>query len=114
MSVYDFGKLDVIVNKYNNTYHSATKIKPVVVTSNTYINSSQEINDKNPKFRIGDIVKISKYENLFGKCYVPNLSEEVFVIRKIKNTVSWVYVITDLRGKVIVGNFYEKEFQKTN
>ena len=104
MSVYDFGKWDVIVNKYNNTYHSATKIKSVVVRSNTYINSSQEINDKNPKFRIGDIVKIS----------IPNLSEEVFVIRKIKNTVSWAYVITDLRGKVIVGNFYEKEFQKTN
>ena len=46
-------KLDDIVNKYNNTYHSTFKMKPVDVKSNTYINSSKEINDKNPKFKVG-------------------------------------------------------------
>ena len=46
-------KLDDIVNKYNNTYHSTFKMKPVDVKSNTYINSSKEINDKNPKFKAG-------------------------------------------------------------
>ena len=59
-------KLDDIVNKYNNTYHSTIKMKPVDVKSNTYIDSSKEINDKDPKFKIGYIVKISKYKNIFG------------------------------------------------
>ena len=68
-------KLDDIVNKYNNTYHSTIKMKPVDVKSNTYINSSKEINDEDPKFKIGDIVRISKYKNNFTKGYVPNCSE---------------------------------------
>ena len=57
-------KLDDIVNKYNNTYHSTVKMKPVDIKSNTYINSSKEINDKDSKFKIGDIVRISKYKNI--------------------------------------------------
>ena len=81
------GKLDDIVNKYNNTYHSRIKLKLVDVKSNTYINSSKEIDDKDPKFKIGDIVRISEYKNIFAKGYVPNWSEEVFVITKVKNTV---------------------------
>ena len=80
-------KLDDIVYKYNNTYHSTIKMKPVDVKSNTYIDTSKEINNKDPKFKIGDIVSISKYKNIFSKGYVPNWSEEVFVITKIKNTV---------------------------
>ena len=80
-------KLDDIVNKYNNTYHSTIKMKPVDIKSNTYIDSSKEINDKNPKFKIGDNVRISKYPNIFPKGYTLNWSEEVFVIKKVKNTV---------------------------
>ena len=72
-------KLDDILNKYNNTYHSTIKMQPVDVKSSTYIDSSKEINDKDPKFKIGDIVRISKYKNIFAKGYVPNWSEEVFV-----------------------------------
>ena len=60
-------KLDDIVNKYNNTYHSTIKMKPADIKSNTYINSSEEINDKNPKFKIGDNTRISKYKNFFYK-----------------------------------------------
>ena len=107
-------KLDDIVNKYNNTCHSTVKLKPVNVKSNTYINSSKEINDKEPQFEIGDIVRISKYQNIFEKGYTPNWSEEDFMIKKIQNTVPWTYVIDDLKGEEIVGTFYEKEFQKTN
>ena len=81
-------KLDDIVHKYNNTYHSTIKMKPVDVKSSTYINSSKEINYKDPKLKIGDIVWISKYKNIFPKGYVPNWSEEFFVITKIKNTVT--------------------------
>ena len=78
-----------IVNKYNNTFHSTIKMKPVDVKSSIYIGSSKEINNKDPKFKIGDIVRITKYKNIFGKGYVPNWSEEVFVIKKVKNTVPW-------------------------
>ena len=74
-------KLDDIVNKYNNTYHSTIKIKPVDVKSNIYWLQQKE-NNKDPKFKIGDTVKISKYKNSFEKVYTPNWSEEVFVIKK--------------------------------
>ena len=77
-------KLDDIVNKYNNTYHSTIKMKPVDVKSNIYIDSSKEINDKNPKFKIGDNVRISKHKNVFLKGYTPNWSEDVFMIKKVK------------------------------
>ena len=66
------------------------------------------------KFKIGDNVRISKYEIFFAKGCVPNWPEEVFVIKKIKNTVPWIYVISDLKGEEIVGTFYKKELQKTN
>ena len=80
-------KLDDIVNKYNKIYHSTIKMKPVDVNSSTYIDSSKEINNKDPKFKICDIVRISKYKIAFAKVYTPNWSEEVFVIKKVKNTV---------------------------
>ena len=101
-------KLDDIVNKYNNTYHSTTKMKPVDVKSSTYIDSGKEINDGDPVFKIGDIVRISKYKNIFAKGYVPNWSEEVFVIKKVKTTVPWTYFLSDLKGEEIVGMFHEK------
>ena len=90
-------KLVDIVNKYNNTYHSTIKMKPADVKSNTYIDSSKEDNDKDPKFRIGDTVRISKYKNILAKDYTQNWSEEVFVIKKVKNTVPWTYFINDLK-----------------
>ena len=73
-------KIDDIVNKYNNTYHSTIKTKLFDVKPSTYIDSSQEINNKDPKFKIDEIIRISKYKNIFAKGYVPNCSEEVFVI----------------------------------
>ena len=106
--------LDDIVNKYDNTYYSIMKMKSANVKSNTYIDSSKEINDKNPKFKIGDNVRISKYKNVFAKGYTPNWSENLFVIKKVKNTVLWTNVNNDLNGEEIVGTFYENELQKTN
>ena len=107
-------KLDDIVNKYNNTYHTTIKMKPIDVKDNTYINTGKEINNKDPKFKVGDRVRISKYKTIFAKGYMPNWSEEVFVIKKVKNTVPWTYVINDLNGEEIIGTFYEKELQKAN
>ena len=112
-------KLDDIVNEYNNTYHRIIKMKPIDVKDNTYINTDKEVNDKgevNDKDndKVGDHVRISKYKNVFAKGYTPNWSEEVFVIKEIKNTVAWTYVINDLNGEEIIGTFYEKELRKTN
>ena len=107
-------KLDYIVGEYNNTYHRTIKMKPVNVKDNTYIDFKKEVNDKDSKFKVGDHVRISKYKNIFAKGYTPNWSEEVFVIKKVKNTVPWTYVINDLNGEEIIGTFYEKELQKTN
>ena len=107
-------KLDDIVDEYNNTYHTTIKMKPIDVKDNTYINTDREVNDKGPKFKVGDHVRISKYKNIFAKGYTPNWSEEVFVIKKVKNAVPWTYVINDLNSEEITGTFYEKELQKTN
>ena len=107
-------KLDDMVSEYNNTYHRAIKMKPTAVKDNTYVDSKKEVNDKDPKFKVGDHVRFSKYKNIFGKGYTPNWSEEVFVASKIKNTVPWTYYINDLKGEEIIGTFYEKEQQKTN
>ena len=86
-------------------------MKPVDIKPSTYINSGKEIIDKGPKFKVGDIIRISKYKNIFSKGNVPNWSEKVF-ITKVKNTVSWTSVINDLNVEGIVGRFYEKESQK--
>ena len=63
------------------------------------LHSNKDVNDKDPKFKISDHVRISQYKNIFAKGYTPNWSEEVFVIKKVKNTVSWTYVINDLNGE---------------
>ena len=85
-------KLDNIVNKCNNTY-STIEMKPVDVKSKTYIDSNKKANNKDPKIKFGNTVRISKYKNIFAKCHTPNWSEEVFVIKKVKNTVPWSNVV---------------------
>ena len=82
-------KLDDIVNEYSNTYHITIKMEPVDIEDNTHINIGKEVNDKDPKFKVGDHVRISKYKSIFAEGYAPNWLEEVFVISKIKNIVPW-------------------------
>ena len=89
-------------------------MKPIDVRSDFYAEYNVDSNDKDPKFKISDHDRISKYKNIFAKRYTPNCSEEVFVKSKIKNTVPWTYVLSDLDGEKIVQAFYEKELQKTN
>ena len=89
-------KLDDIVNKYNNTYHKTVKMKTVDVNPSIYIDFNKGNNKEGPKFKVGDNVRISKYENILANGYVPNWSEEVFMIKKVKNAVPWTYVINDL------------------
>ena len=89
-------------------------MKPIDVTSGSYAEYNEDSNEKDLEFKIGDCVRISKYKNIFAKGYTQNWSEEVFIIRKIKNTVPWTDVISDVNGKPIIGTFYEKELKKTN
>ena len=117
--MFYFDVLDDIVHKYNNTVHRTIKMKAIEVTDDYYTEyneNSMELhsNKKDPKFNVGDNVRISKYKNNFAKGYTPNWSDENFVVKKIKNTVPWTYVIDDLNGEEITGSFYEKELQKTN
>ena len=101
--------LNDIVNRYNNTVHKTIKIKPSDVTGDSYVEYNEESNKKNPKFKVDDRVEISKYKNIFAKGYVPNWSEEVFIVNQIKNTVPWTYTISDLNGKRVIGTSYGKE-----
>ena len=83
-----FDVLDDTVDKYNNTVHRTIKIKPTEVTGDYYVEYNEIAHKKNPKFKVGDNVRISKYKSIFAKGYTPNWSEDVF-INKIKNTVPW-------------------------
>ena len=109
-----FDLLDDIVDKYNNTVHKTIKMKPVDITDNSYAECNEDFNKKDPKLKVGDHVRISKYKNIFAKGYTPNWSEKVFVVSKIKNIVPWTHVASDLTGEEITGSFYEKELQKTS
>ena len=109
-----FNVLNDIVAEYINTYHKTIQMKPMDFKSDSFAEYNEESNENDPKFKVGDHFRISKYKNDFAKRYAPTWSEEIFVINQIKNTASWTYVIIDLNGKKILGNFYEKELQKTN
>ena len=112
-----FDVLDDIVNKYNKTVHRTIKMKPIEVTDDYYAEYNEHqmelhSNKKNPKFKVGDNVRISKYKNIFAKGYTPNWSEEIFVINKIKITVPWTFAISDLNGEEITGRKNEKKIAK--
>ena len=76
-------KLDDIVNKCNNTYHKTIKIKPIDINPSMYIDFNEENNKKSAKSKVGDNVRITKYKNIFAKDYIPNWSEEDFLIKKV-------------------------------
>ena len=94
--------MNLMIESMNITY----------ISLNTYIDSSKETNDKNPKFKIADTVRISKYKIVFTKGYTSNWSEEVFAIKKVENTVPWTYFINDLKREVIIATFYDNGLQK--
>ena len=95
-------------------YHTTIKIKPIDVRDDSFAECNEESNENNPKFKVGDHVRISKYKNIFAKGYTPNWSEEIFIVKKTKDTVPWTYIISDLNKEGIVGSFYEKELHYTN
>ena len=88
-------------------------MKPKDVTDDSFVEYVEETDKKDPKVKVGDHVRISKYKNIFAKGYTPNWSEEVFIVNKVQNIVIWTYLINDLNGEEIKGSSYEKELQKT-
>ena len=107
------GKIDDIIDKYNNTYKKF-KTKLIDDKASRYIdfeNIDVENSHEDPKF--GELVRISKYRSIFWKGYTPNWSEEVFVIIEVRNAVLWTYGISDLNGEEIGGAFYDEELQKS-
>ena len=108
-------KLGDIVKKNNNTYHRTIKMKLVNVKSKTYINFNKEDNYKDSKLEVHNYVRLSRYKNIFEKVYVPNWSEEIFVIKKVKITVPWTYLIEDLKKKLLelfTKKSYKKQIKK--
>ena len=105
-----FDVLDYIFDRYNNTVHRTIKIKPIDVTGDSYVEYNEGSNKKDPKFKVNDHARTSKYKNIFAKGF----AMEVFILNEIKNTVPWTYTISDLSGENVIGTFYEKELQKTN
>ena len=98
-----------MVNKYNNTY-STIKMKPVDVKSSTYIDFAKENNEQDPKFKIGDIVRISKYKNIFAKGYTPNWSEDQ--LKKFKQLCHGLMLLVTLMEKKLLGHFTKKNCKK--
>ena len=90
------------------------KMKPIDVISDSYAEYNEDTNEKDPKFKVGDHVRISKYKNIFAKGYNQNWSEEVLITTKIKDTVPWTYAICDLNGEPITGSFFGKQLKKTS
>ena len=107
---FDF--LGDIIDKYDNTVDKTIKMKPIDVTSDSYAEYNEDSNVTKPKLKVGDFVRISKYKSIFVKGYTQNWSQEVSVINKIKDTVPWAYVISDLNGEKFAGSFYEKIIAK--
>ena len=114
--------LDDVVNKYNINKHSTNKMKPIDVKDTTKSSSlernnkrvyTDEHNEKDSRFKVGDRVKISKFKNIFAKGYTPNWSKEIFIVDKINDKVPYTYNLKDLNDEEIIGSFYDRELQKT-
>ena len=105
-------KVDEIDGKYNNTYHRTNQVKPANFVSDMYIEYAVERNGKDLEFKVGDHVRISKYKDIFAKGFTPSWSEKVFMIKKVKHTVLWTYIINDLHNEKLLKNFIKKSCRR--
>ena len=88
-----FDASDDIINKYNNTVNGSIKMKPTDVTDDSYTEYNEDSNEKDPKFKVEDYARISKYKNIFAKGYTSSWSVKFFVVSKIKNAVPWTFKV---------------------
>lgn len=114
--------IDRLVFKYNNSYHStigmtptkASMVKHYKLAVENTLNKTNKIVNKKPKFKIGDRVRISRIKGVFEKGYLPNWSEAVYVIHKVKHTTPVTYILKESSGEILNGGFYERELQSTS
>ena len=107
--------VNIVIEYNNNTYHSKIKVKSTDVKLSKYIELSVENKNKDPKFKVGDHVRILTYKTFFAQGSAPNWSEEVFVIKKVTNVVvPWTYIKKNFESEEFVGTFSEKELEKAN
>ena len=104
-------KWNDIVNENNNTYHRTTKMKPADVKDNFYIDSSKDVTDKDPKFKVGDHVRISKHKNVFAKGYTPDWSEDVFAIKEVKLQFHGDMLLIISMVKKLLKHFMKKKYK---
>ena len=107
-----FDVLDDIVNKYNNTAHRTIKMKSIDDTSYSYAECNGDFDKKDPKIKVGDQVRISRYKNILAKGYAPNWSEQVFVVSGIKITVRGLMLLVNWMGKKLMEVFMKKNYKK--
>ena len=107
-----FDVLDDIVNKYNNTVHRTIIMKPIDVKDNTYVDSKKDVNDKDPKLKVRDHVRISKYKNIFAKGYTPNWSEEVLLLIKLEIQFHGHMLLMILMEKKLFEHFVKKDCRR--
>ena len=104
--------LDDVVNKYNNTKHNTIKMKPIDVADNKRVYIDDH-NEKDSRFKVGDIVRISKFKNILAKGNTPNWNREIFIVNKLSYTVPYTYNLKDLNDEEIIGSFYDSKLQKS-
>jgi hypothetical protein len=106
--------LPEITAQYNNSKHRTTKMKPVNVTSKTRLNVYKRIKSMgSARYKLNDIVRISRFKSIFDKSYIPNWSTELFKIVRVQVTNPVTYKLEDMHGRPILGGFYQFEIQKT-
>lgn len=111
--------IDNLIDNYNNTKHSTIKMTPVEASNpenSPYIITGRKYVDVKPKkmFKVGDRVRISRIKGVFEKGYLPNWTEELFVVDKIQYTKPITYKLKDLQSQEVDGSFYEEELQKSS
>ena len=105
-------KLNDIVDEYNNTYHTTIKMKPIDVKDNTYINIDKEINDKDPKFKVGDHVRISKYKKFLLKATPQIGLKKYLLLKKLKILFRGLKLLMILTVKKLQAHFMKKNCKK--
>ena len=87
-------------------------MKPIDVKDNTYINIDKEVNDNDPKFKVSNHVRISKYKNIFAKGYIPNWSEKTFAIKETKIQFHGLMLLMILMVKKLLEHFMKKNYKR--
>jgi hypothetical protein len=106
--------LERLIGEYNKTFHRTIRMTPIECSKikKHEMKIPHKILSK-PKFKLGDKVRISRTKGVFEKGYLPNWSEAIYLIHKVKRTSPVTYILKDTAGEVLEGSFYENELQKT-